>query len=138
MSHAGSSLQTAIYNRLNDQISQTVFSAWVNDSAVMPYVVIGDIQTEDGDTNNTDGEIGTFEIHAFDKDVRSRATINAMLADIHDALHRQHANITPTGFVMTYCYREFSTAFAEVSTTAGEDSYYHGLMRFRYRLQSTA
>lgn len=137
MTYAGTALQTGIYTRLSSVLNEDVYSSWVDEDATFPYAVIDGMQTEPGDTKTTNGEESTFEIHAFDKDVSSRATINSMMTAIHGALHDQESNITVSGYTVTFCQSEYSTVLLDTATDAGDDHYYHGVMRFRIRIVKT-
>lgn len=134
MSYAGFALQKGIYERLLSQLSQPVHTQWAPQGTQRPYVILGDIDTEMGDTKTTDGQESTFTVHCFDSDTRSRKPTEDMLTAIHAALHEQNANIIVAGYSVTFCRMEFSSAFEQSGESAGHNSYYHGVMRFRIRL----
>lgn len=138
MSYAGFALQTGIYNRLSAQLDQEVYTQWAPHEAAMPYVVLGDIETVMGDTKTTDAQESVFSVHCFEKDTRSRKPTEDMLTAIHAALHEQNANIAVAGYSVTLCRMEFADAFQQSGEAAGQNSYYHGVMRFRIRLVKNA
>lgn len=138
MSYAGFALQKGIYDRLDSQLSQDVHTQWAPQNAQMPYVILGEIRTQMGDTKTTDGQESTFTVHCFDKDTRSRKPTEDMLTAIHAALHEQNANIIVAGYSVSLCRMEFADAFQQSGETAGHNSYYHGVMRFRIRIVKNA
>ena len=101
-----------------------------------PYVVIGDDTAIDWSTKTTNGWEATLTIHCWDFEVAGRKSVKAMLSAIYDALHRQEANITVTGFNLVMIQSEFEHTFQDTAVQGQNDRFYHGVARYRVLITS--
>ena len=130
MPSPGNALQKAIYQRLDSQLSTPVYDHVLQGSAP-PYVVIGADTMTDFSSKTTSGFDCTLTIHAWDYDKAGRKSVKTILSDIYDALHRQEASITVTGFQLLMLDFEFEESFQETAIEGDADGYYHGVQRYR-------
>lgn len=143
MASPDNALQAAIYTRLSNYSALTsaigankVFDHTPQGTAA-PYVVIGEDTLTEWDTKTVSGWDCTLTIHAWDFLKAGRKSVKTILGLIHDALHRQEANITVTGFNLIRIDREFQTTFQETAVEGSNDHYYHGVARYRVTIQDT-
>lgn len=127
-------LQTAIFSRLDDQLSEPVYS-YVPPESTFPYVRIGDIiATDISNTKDDDLIAFTATIHVFDKDEGSNLTLNGLIESVYAALHDQSANLSMLGFTAVSCRCNFVTTRQEGQVN---DNYWHGIMRFALLVEYT-
>jgi hypothetical protein len=130
-------LQAGIYSRLTgySALTTALGGAKIYDhvpqNTAFPYVMIGDDTGIELDTKTSTGWELTLTIHAWDYAAAGRKSVKALLAHIYDALHRQEASITVTGFTLVMMNYEFHETFQESANEGASDRYYHGVMRFR-------
>lgn len=79
-------LRKAIYARLDNQLTASVYSYVPQDSAY-PYVRIGDVSAVTIDTQSTEMQQYSVQIHSFDKSVASSSAIESLVASVYGALH---------------------------------------------------
>lgn len=129
-----SALQTAIYARLSDALSVSVYSEGsVPDGLMARYVVIG------ADTLlpwSTDGRVGfeaTITIHTWDTtaDNRSLLSTKSIMGQIHNALNR--ASFAITGYNLIGIDYEFGDTLIDPDGLTR-----HGIQRFRALLRVTS
>jgi hypothetical protein len=141
MSTSSNALQAAIYTRLTGYsaltslVSTRVYD-FVPQNASAPYVVIGDDTAIDWSTKSTNGWEITVTIHCWDFEKAGRKSVKSILSAIYDALHRQSANITVTGFTLVDIQSEFEETFQDTTVEGQNDRYYHGVARYRAYIQS--
>ena len=130
-------LQAGIYTRLNNYSALTavigankVFDH-VPQGTVAPYVMIGDDTAIDWDTKSKFGWEFTLTIHVWDFEKKGRKSVKTLLGHVFDALHQQEANVTVSGFTLVTLRREFQQTFQETGIEGQNDSYYHGVARYR-------
>lgn len=142
MSTPSNALQKAIYQRLTGYApltaligSSQVFD-FVPEDAQPPYVLIGDDTAIDWGSKSADGWETTLTIHAWDFEKAGRKSVKAILSAIYDALHRQEASVTVTGFTLVQLRWEFEQTFQDASAEGQSDRYYHGVQRYRALIQA--
>jgi hypothetical protein len=142
MGSPNNALQAAIYTRLTGFSALTALATgggiydFVPEEAEPPYVVIGDDTAIDWSTKTTNGWETTLTIHCWDFEVAGRKSVKAMLSAIYDALHRQEASITVTGFNLVMLQSEFETTFQDTAVQGQNDRFYHGVARYRALISS--
>ena len=136
-------LQAAVYTRLTGYAPLTAALGgakvydFVTPKLVAPYVVIGEDTLTDDDTKTAQGWDCTLTLHVWDFERAGRKSVKAILSLIHDALHRQEASVTLTGFALAEIKRDFQTTLREPGVEGEGDHYYHGVARYRARLETT-
>jgi len=135
MASPANALQAGIYTRLTAQLSETVYNH-VSQKAAFPYVRIGD----DIINNITTKDVPLWDIastiHVFTKGAGSK-TNNAIVSNIIDALDRQEANISLTGYNVVKCELESEQSFQEEGYEGEKDHYYHGVVTFRLLVEQS-
>lgn len=137
MASPDNALQAAIYTRLTGYSALTSALGGVKvydhvpQGTSAPYVVIGDNTLSEWDTKSRNGWNCTIAIHVWDYLKAGRKSVNTLLSHIYDALHRQEANLTLTGFSLVEISREFHEAFQDTTPEGASDHFYHGVCRFR-------
>lgn len=121
-------LQTAIYTRLNAQLSYDVYdnAPQVSDSSTgFPYVTIGEDTVNEWDTDGFLGADCTVMVHTWSR-YRGRKETKEMQGAIYDALHRQESSLAFTGFRFVGCDFQTSQSFLDADGLTR-----HGVMTFR-------
>jgi hypothetical protein len=141
MGTPNNALQAAIYTRLTGYSALTSLATggiydFVSEAIQPPYVVIGDDTATDWSTMTTNGWDTTLTIHCWDFEVAGRKSVKAIMSAIYDALHRQEANVTVTGFNLVMIQSEFETSFKDTTVQGQNDRFYHGVQRFRALIQA--
>jgi hypothetical protein len=137
MGTPNNALQTAIYTRLTgfSALTSLLGSSKIYDhvpqGATPPYVSIGDDTAVDWSMSTTNGWSTTLTIHCWDFETAGRKSVKTILSAIYDALHRQEASITVTGFNLVMIQSEFETTIQDESTPGATDHLYHGIARYR-------
>lgn len=137
MASPDNALQAGIYTRLTgySALTTALGGSYVYDHVpqgqAAPYVVIGEDTLTDWDTKSKNGWEGTVTIHVWDFEKKGRKSVKTLLSHIHDALHQQESNITVTGYTLVQIRREFQQTFQEPAIEGQNDSYYHGVARYR-------
>lgn len=122
-------LAKAIYTSLSAaNVGASVFDH-VPESQARPYVEVGDIQTEDWGTKDTDGTEHVAEIHVYTGE-RGRKTCRDIMLAIHDALHHQTLTVEGNQTVLVH----FDSSEVERES---DGLTYHGVTRFRVLLNYT-
>ncbi|WP_152051826.1 DUF3168 domain-containing protein [Tautonia marina] len=137
-------LQAGIYARLTGYAplttalrGQRVFD-YVQPKQSAPYVVIGDDTIGDFSTKNGNGWDCTLTIHVWDFEKAGRKSVKALLGHIYDALHRQEASVSVSGFALIELrFDGFQATFQETAIEGENDHYYHGVARYRALVQAT-
>jgi hypothetical protein len=136
-------LQAAIYSRLTGYTALTSLLAtatsvydFVPQAAVAPYVVIGDDTSVDWSTKTANGWEVTITVHAWDYQRQGRKSVKAILSAVYDALHRQDASITVSGFTLVDIQSEYEETFQDTTVEGQNDAYYHGVARYRAFIQA--
>lgn len=130
MTLAANALQRAVYERLAAQLAPTPVFDFVPQGAAFPFVRVGRVSALSWDTKTATGDELTVTIHAFDR-AAGRKGVQALLAQVKQALHRQEAALTLAGHALVTL--EYAAADADVEPQ-GEfeaDRYQHGVIRFR-------
>ena len=136
-------LQAGIYARLTgySALTTALGGAKIYDhvpqNTTFPYVMIGDDTAIEDDTKSHEGWEVTMTLHAWDYAAAGRKSVKAILGHLYDALHRQEASVTVTGFQMVLLNVEFIETFQESATEGASDRYYHGVMRVRAIIRAT-
>lgn len=142
MGTPANAIQTAIYQRLTGYaplttlVRSNVFD-FVPASAQPPYVVIGDDTCIDRSDKLTNGWEATLTIHCWDFEKAGRKSVKQIMSAIYDALHRQEASVTVTGFSLVSLQSEFEQSFQDTSEIGAADHFYHGVQRFRALVHAT-
>src|SRR5262245_7600773 len=137
MASPDNALQAGIYTRLTGYSALTTALGGskiydhVPQGTAGPYVVIGEDTLTEWDTKTRSGWDCTITIHAWDFEKAGRKSVKTLLSHIHDALHRNEANITVTGFTLVDIHRDFHTTIQESAIEGEIDAYYHGIARYR-------
>ena len=140
MPSPSNALQAGIYARLTSYapltalVGQNVFD-FVPGEAQPPFVKIGDDTAVDWSTMTNNGWQATLTIHCWDFEKAGRKSVKAIMSAIYDALHRQEASITVSGFSLVLLQSEFETSFQDTSEVGQADHFYHGVQRFRALIQ---
>lgn len=135
-------LQAGVYTRLSAYSALTALIGsgrvfdYVPENATPPYVVIGDDTSIDWGTKTTDGWEATLTVHAWDFEKAGRKSVKAILSAVYDALHRQEASVTVSGFNLIQIRHEFETTYQDASEEGQNDRYYHGVQRYRALIQA--
>lgn len=121
-------IQSAIYTRLNDQLSESVYD-YVPSNQAVPYVVVGDTTVVEFDTDNTLGFDITTTIHSFSggPSSRGRKAVKDIMGNVYNALHR--AEITVTNYQFIGCDFENENSIVEADGIT-----HHGVQRFRIKV----
>lgn len=137
MSTPSNPLQAGIYSRLVNYApltaligSSKVFD-FVPETAVPPFVKIGEATAISDYTKSNRGWQYTITIHAWTFEVAGTKAVNAIMSAIHDALDRQESNITVAGFSLIQIECEFEQTFQEPTAEGQGDRFYHGVQRYR-------
>jgi len=125
-------VQTAIFTALNGNISAGVYDdvPYLPDgmpSSSFPYVVVGDDSSVMWDTDDTQGQEVTAELHIWSR-YPGMKECKQIMGEIYNILHR--ATLSISGYNVIDCLNEFSEAMVDPD---GETR--HGVMRFRLTLQ---
>lgn len=136
-------LQAAIYTRLINYAPLTTALGgdkvydFVQPKLVAPYVVIGEDTLNDNSTKTENGWDCTLTIHAWDFEKAGRKSVKTLLGQIYDALHRQEDAVTVAGFTLTeLIWDGFQTTIQETAVEGENDHFYHGVTRYRARLEA--
>jgi len=130
-------IQAGIYTRLTGYTALTTVLGGskvydhVPQGTAAPYVVIGEDTAVEFDTKTSNGWETTLTIHCWDFEAAGRKSVKTIMGHIYDALHKNEANITATGFSVVYCYCEYQESFQDTTVEGALDHYYHGVLRFR-------
>jgi len=95
--------QTAIYTQLVAEVSgATVYDDVPGQSEGMPdesfpYIVIGEDNVVSWDTDDVLGGTVLSTLHIFSR-YEGKKEIKAIMAEVYDALHRQAASLSATGY----------------------------------------
>ena len=136
MTTPSNALQAAIYTRLTGYSTLTALVStriydYIPESAVAPYVVIGDDTEIDWGNKSVNGWEVTITIHSWDYEKAGRKSVKTIQSAIYDALNRNESNIIITGFTLVMIQSEFADTFQETSIDGQNDHFYHGVQRFR-------
>lgn len=137
MTHPANALQAGIYNRLTGHSALTTALGGskvydhVPQGTTAPYVRIGEDTLSESDNKTRNGWEFTITIHVWDFDVGGRKSVKTLLGHVYDALHKQEANISVSGFTLVSFLYEFDDSFQEHPIEGASDKYYHGVIRFR-------
>jgi hypothetical protein len=141
VAYPANALQAAIYTRLTSYTPLTtalggarVFDH-VPQNQPFPYVVLGDDTLVDWSTKTNNGWEATLTLHCWDRPKAGRKSVKTILGHLYDALHRQEASVTVTGFQLVLLQCEFQQTFQETAVEGDNDHFYHGVMRFRALIQ---
>lgn len=136
-------LQAGIYARLAGYAPLTTRLGGVRiydhipQGSAFPYVMLGDDTATELDTKTSGGWEVTVTMHAWDYAAAGRKSVKEILGHMYDALHRQEASITVTGFQLVMLNVEFIETFQESASEGASDRYYHGVMRARAIIRAT-
>lgn len=141
MSSPANALQKGMYERLTTYAPLTALIDtrvydFVPQTATAPYVVIGDDTMTDWSTKSTNGWDATVTIHVWDFEKAGRKSVKVVLSAIYDALHRQSASITVSGFTLVDIQSEYEETFQDTTVEGQSDRYYHGVARYRAYIQA--
>lgn len=120
-------IQKAIYARLTQRLTVPVFDDVPQDSP-MPYVVIGEGDSEPFDTDDSIGFETDFTVHVWSA-YSGRKEVKQIMAHIYDALHRYELSIH--GMHTVDCVCEYQDTFLDPDGVTR-----HGVMRFRLTTES--
>lgn len=124
----GWELQQAVFTRLGAVAAVTALvSTRIYDnapqSAVFPYIVVGDDTAIPADTHSTKGSDNTITVHSWSR-YRGRKEIKQIQQAVYDALH-QHALVV-SGAATVNCGWEYAESFLDADGLTR-----HGVQRFR-------
>lgn len=127
-------VQSAIYTRLTAEIAAEVYDDPPGEpegvpDANYPYVVIGLDQADPWDTDDTLGAQVIATFHTWSR-YEGKTEIKTAQGEIYEALHRQAANLSATGYRFVDCLHEFSEIFEE-----NDGSTRHGVCRYRLTVE---
>lgn len=125
-------------------LQQAIYSALTGDTLLMakvtgvfdqtpqgqsgPYVVIGDGESREWDTDNSTGIDADVMIHVWDDGHRGRKTVKVIQGDIRRILHR--SELTVAGAHVVLCVWQFSDTFLDPAGLT-----WHGVQRFNVLLE---
>ena len=120
--------QKLIYDTLNGNISATVFDDVPDSPPGMPmdsfpYVVIGQDESDNFDTDSFTGAHVLVELHIWSR-YQGKSEAKAIMAEIYELLHRKP--LSTAGVEVVDCLHIFS-AIPDV----GASNYVHGISRYR-------
>lgn len=124
-------LQSAIFDRLNDQLSVPVYSEGaVPDNTAGLYVTIGSDTHIEWDTDTETGFESTITLHTWDTSgiVRGYSGIKPIMGECYDSLHR--VTISITGYHLVGIDREMSETFIDADGLTP-----HGVERYRIKTE---
>jgi len=123
-------VQQAIYSRLTNEVN----SATIYDDVPalpegkplqdFPFVVIGQDYGTDWDTDDTEGGEISVVLHIFSRYEGMKET-KQIMQEIYQALHRQAANLSATGYRFVDVLHEFTDTFVD-----SDGRTRHGVCRF--------
>lgn len=121
-------LQSAIYTRLNDQLSVPVYDAVpqavdAGDNSAFPYVTIGDDSSSEFDTDTSVGFDTDCTIHVWSR-YRGRREVKEIQKAIYDALHLY--DLPVSGYHTVMVLFETADSFMDADGITR-----HGVMVFR-------
>lgn len=120
---------SAIYARLNDQVSVPCLDYVEKDYSTFPYVRIDPLQLTNGDTDNETGFDGTIQIIGFSR-YKGAKEINELHQEIYNALHRWAMPDTAS-YGVSGVTQEFSTIATESDGVTKQS-----IQRFRILFES--
>lgn len=118
-------LQKAVYNALVTAHAPTKVYDHVPQDAVFPYVVIGEGEAREFDTDTEIGQEHVVTIHHFDQ-ASGRLSVKRMQKRTYDALHDVSLSLE-TGAALVLCLFDFHTSPA----VDPDGKTYHGVSQFR-------
>lgn len=122
-----SQFQSALYAKLSgDATLMGMVSAiydHVPETAIFPYISMGEIDARDSSTFGKDGQIMTATLHIWSRQ-RGRKEAQQIMARIHDLLHKGTLNVSGAEFAGSYY--DFSAVILD-----GDGLTYHGIARYR-------
>ena len=122
----GAEIQTAVYSRLNGDSALGGLISGVYDhvpqEVAFPYVVVGDGQSNQWDTDTSLGAEHTIELKTWSR-YRGRKEVKDIQQAIYDSLHRHSLSVSGASTVT--CEWEMSETFKEPDglTRQGVDRY---------------
>jgi len=120
-------IQQALYSALAGDATLMAKVTGVYDQVpqdgVFPYIVIGDGEAEEWDTDTETGLVSRLDVHAWGRAHGGRKVIKQVQDDINRVLHR--TDIAVAGAVTVEGYIEFAESFIDAD---GET--FHGVQRF--------
>ena len=114
-------IQQALYDRL-DTLSIPVYDH-VPQGASFPYIVIGNMDHNEWDTDLENGFDIVVDIHVWDRAHNGKKSVKTIQSQIYSLLHRKET-LLGSGFVLANA--EFASSFLDVDGLT-----YHGVQRFR-------
>ena len=88
---ANAGVSALVGTRIYDEPPQNV---------TFPYMRFGDIEPSAFDTDNTEGSLAGISIEAHSRSASGRVEAVQMVEAVKEALHRQEASVTVTGFTL--------------------------------------
>lgn len=120
-----SPLQTAIYTRLDENITQSVYDH-VPQGAAFPYVVIGEDTATDWSTKQKHGELVSATIHIWSQ-YRGMSEVKSIASAIQSAL------VTPLSLTDNWQAVDCTLdLFRTIQDPDGKTR--HGVLRFQFQL----
>lgn len=128
-------VQDALYTRLNTEVTlATTYDDVPGEPdgqpmANYPYVIIGIDQAEPFDTDDTLGAYVTATFFTWSR-YEGKGEIKQIQGEIYEALHRQAANLSATGYRFIDSLHLFSEVFEE-----NDGATRHGVCRYRLTVE---
>ena len=137
-------LQAAIYTRLTGYAPLTALIGpnqvfdFVPEDIEPPYVLIGDDTVIDWSTKTNNGWDTTLNIHCWDFEKAGKKSVKGIMSVIYDALQRQEASITVSGFTLVeFRWDGFEHTMQDPSVQGQGDRFYHGIQRYRALIETS-
>lgn len=122
-------VQTAIYTRLNSELSTNIFDDVEGlpegkPDEDFPYIVVGEDTSLAWDTDDTLGATVTVTLHVWSR-YEGKKEVKEIMQSIYDALNRQSSNLSASGYRFVDCLFEFSDVIDE-----NDGATRHGVCRY--------
>lgn len=119
-------LHDAVLTALTAALGSTPVYDHIPQGTNFPYVLIGDNDTEEFDTDTEHGQEHRVMVHAFSRK-RGKDELRTLMKQIYDALHQVSLSLA-SGAALVHIHWEFSDI---VSEPDDNNTTLHGVQRFR-------
>jgi hypothetical protein len=121
------SLQKALYARLSSDSSITaaVYDSEAEETAALPYIVLGDDTVSDFSTKTFDGEDITHTLHIWSA-YKGKKEVKQLLDLVLQSV--TSSPLTLTGFTLEDARRDFMEIYQD-------EEYFHGVLRLRFKIK---
>ncbi len=121
-------LQKAVYNRLKSNLTVPIYDA-VPESAVFPYVTIGEDTSVDWSTKLTSGQEVTHTLHVWSQYI-GMTEVKDLIDQVIQALTISPLDMSADKFKAIVHSLDLNETFRDPDGTTR-----HGVLRFRFKIQ---